>query len=66
MLQQAFRQSQQVMANVATMMSMDVERHREKVEKIRLLNEELRIKYEGDVINAMIEFDAERMLPAGI
>ena len=49
---------QQVMANVATMMSMDVEQHREKVEKIRLLNEELRIKYEGDVINAMIEFDA--------
>jgi len=50
---------QQVAANVSAMMAMDVKEHREKVEKIRLLNEELRIKHEGDVIAAMIDFDSK-------
>ena len=48
---------QQVAANVSAMMATDVKEHREKVEKIRLLNEELRIKHEGDVIAAMVDFD---------
>ena len=50
---------QQVAANVSAMMATDVKEHREKVEKIRLLNEELRIKHEGDVIAAMIDFDGK-------
>jgi len=50
---------QQVAANVSAMMATDVKEHREKVEKIRLLNEELRIKHEGDVIAAMIDFDSK-------
>jgi len=48
---------QQVAANVSAMMATDVKEHREKVEKIRLLNEELRIKHQGDVIAAMVDFD---------
>lgn len=48
---------QQVAANVSAMMATDVKQHREKVEKIRLLNEELRIKHQGDVVAAMIDFD---------
>lgn len=50
---------QQVSANVSAMMATDVKEHREKVEKIRLLNEELRIKHQGDVIAAMIDFDSK-------
>lgn len=49
---------QQVSANVSAMMATDVKEHREKVEKIRLLNEELRIKHQGDVIAAMVDFDS--------
>lgn len=48
---------QKVTDRVAAMMTTDVAQHRDKVEKIRLLNEELRIKHQGDVLAAMVDFD---------
>lgn len=48
---------QKVTDRVAAMMTADVAQHRDKVEKIRMLNEELRIKHQGDVLAAMVDFD---------
>ena len=42
---------------VAAMMTMDVAQHREKVDKIRLLNQQLEIQHGRDVMAAMVDFD---------
>jgi len=42
---------------VATMMSMDVAKYREKVDKIRLMNQQLQVQHKRDVFSAMVDFD---------
>lgn len=49
--------SQVASDRVSRMMELDVSQHRDKVEKIRMLNEELRIKHESDVVNLMMDYE---------